>query len=269
MTHQTTAGSDLDIALLGRFAVRTVDGREINLAGRHSQALFTLLALARRPRTREAIGADLWPESVGAATAPLRQALYQLRGGIVAAGVAIDHVIETDAETIGLRPAAVHSLDVDLFDACAADPACGAETALALYGGDFAEGLSHDCFAAERERLADHYEDALANCAARRLESGDVDGARAAAERLISRDPLREEAHEVLITVHGMIGSRSQVIRRYTRLCDILARELGELPLPETEATYRWAIARTVARSHERASRMERGTRPGLAVVQA
>lgn len=269
MTHQTTAGSDLVITLLGRFAVRTVDGREINLAGRHSQALFTLLALARRPRTREAIGADLWPESVGAATAPLRQALYQLRGSIVAAGVAIDHVIETDAETIGLRPAAVHSLDVDLFDACAADPACGAETAVALYGGDFAEGLGHDCFAAERERLADRFEDALANCAARRLESGDVDGARAAAERLISRDPLREEAHEVLITVHGMIGSRSQVIRRYLRLSDILARELGELPLPETEATYRWAIARTVARSHERAAGLERRTNSRLAIVQA
>ena len=61
-------------------------------------------------------------------------------------------------------PARRHpQLDTDRFDACIADAACGAETAVALYGGDLAEGLGHDCFAAERERLADRYEDALAD----------------------------------------------------------------------------------------------------------
>ena len=108
---------------------------------------------------------------------------------------------------------------------------------MALYGGDLAEGLGHDCFAAERERLADRYEDALANVAAQRLAAGDVDGAREAAERLIARDPLREEAHEVLIAVHGLIGSRSQVVRQYRASAEVLARELAERPLPETDAT--------------------------------
>ena len=235
--------------------------------GRHAQALFTLLVLTLRPRTREAIAADLWPESMITATGPLRQALYQMRGALAAAGLDLEAMLESDAETLGLRPEAIHVLDTERFEACVADAACRAETAVSLYGGDLAEGLGHDCFAAERERLADRYEDALAKVAAQRLDAGDVDGAREAAEWLIARDPLREEAHEVLIAVHGLIGSRSQVVRQYRRLAEVLARELAERPLPETDATYRLALARTVERSHLRASAMERHAIASLVAV--
>jgi DNA-binding SARP family transcriptional activator len=262
-----TTVSVLDVTLLGRFAIRTADGREIRLVGRHAQALFTLLALTCRPRTREAIATDLWPESFVAATGPLRQALYQLRTALAAAGVDIDAVLEADSETIGLRPEAIRSLDVARFEACTDDEQCGPETAVALYGGDLAEGLGHECFASERERLADRYEDALAVVGRQRFADGDEEGARLAAERLIARDPLREEAHEVLIAVHGQTGTRSQVVRQYRRLCEVLARELSEAPLPETDATYRAALASTVARSRERAAELEPPTSTNLAVV--
>ena len=257
----------LDITLLGRVSIRTAHGREIRLIGRHVQALFTLLALTRRPRTREAIATDLWPESIVAATGPLRQALYQLRSSLVAGGLLVDSILESDAETVGLRPEAIRSLDVARFEACTEDLSSHAEEAVALYAGDLAEGLGHDCFAADRERLADWYEDALALVARQRIDDGDDDGARVAAERLIARDPLREEAHEVLIAVHGMIGTRSQVVRQYRRLCDVLDRELDEVPLPETDATYRAALARTIARSRERASAIEPPGGTNLVVV--
>jgi DNA-binding SARP family transcriptional activator len=264
---QARAVAGLDVTLLGRFSIRADDGREIRLVGRHAQALFTLLALTCRPRTREAIATDLWPESLGAATGPLRQALYQLRTALAAAGLDLETVLEADAETIALRPEALRSLDIARFERCTDDPTCAAETAVDVYGGDLAEGLAHDCFAAERERLADRYEDALAIVARQRLATGDVDGARLAAERLIGRDPLREEAHEVMIAVHGRTGTRSQVVRQYRRLCEVLARELEEVPLPETDATYRLALARTIARSRQRASELEPPAAAGLAVV--
>ncbi|HSL75447.1 MAG TPA: BTAD domain-containing putative transcriptional regulator [Candidatus Limnocylindrales bacterium] len=257
----------MDITLLGRVTIRTAEGIEVRLVGRHVQALFTLLALTRRPRTREAIATDLWPESLVAATGPLRQALYQLRTALLAAGLDVDAVLETDAETVGLRPEAIQSLDVARFEACTDEVSCTAEDAVGLYAGDLAEGLGHDCFAAERERLADRYEDALALVARQRLEVGDEDGARLAAERLIARDPLREEAHEVLIAVHGMTGTRSQVVRQYRRLCDVLDRELAEVPLPETDATYRSALAKTIARSRERAAAIEPPGGTNLVVV--
>ena len=266
MSHrQSTTG--LDITLLGRVTIRTAEGVEVRLVGRHVQALFTLLALTRRPRTREAIATDLWPESLVAATGPLRQALYQLRTALIAAGLDVDAVLETDAETVGLRAEAIQSLDVARFEACTDEVSCPAEDAVALYAGDLAEGLGHDCFAAERERLADRYEDALALVARQRLGAGDEDGARLAAERLIARDPLREEAHEVLIAVHGMTGTRSQVVRQYRRLCDVLDRELAEVPLPETDATYRTALAKTIARSRERAAAIEPPGGTNLVVV--
>ena len=208
----------LSVDLLGRFAVRATGGAEIRLVGRHAQALFTLLALTRRPRTREAIAADLWPDSMVSATGPLRQALYQVRGALASAGVDPDTILESDAETLGMRAGAIVRLDTAEFEDCTDDPGCSAERAVMLYTGDLAEGLGHECFAAERERLADRYEDALAVVATQRLATGDLDGARSAAERLITRDPLREEAHGVLIAVHGLTGSRSQVVRQYRRL---------------------------------------------------
>lgn len=265
MSQRRSTG--LDITLLGRVSIRTAEGVEIRLVGRHAQALFTLLALTRRPRTREAIATDLWPESLVAATGPLRQALYQLRSALIGAGLDVDAVLETDAETVGLRPEAIRSLDVAQFETCTDDLSCPAEDAVRLYAGDLAEGLGHDCFAAERERLADRYEDALALVARQRLARGDDDGARLAAERLIARDPLREEAHEVLIAVHGITGTRSQVVRQYRRLCEVLHRELAEMPLPETDATYRTALARTIARSRERAAAIEPPRGKNLVVV--
>ena len=261
------AGPRLDIALLGRLRVRTTAGRELRSLGRHAQALFTLLALTRRPRTREAIAADLWPDSMAISTGPLRQALYQLRQGLAAIDIDPDTVLEADAESLGLSPTVVASLDVLTFERCSDDPDCGPEEAVALYGGDLAEGLGHDCFAAERERLADRFEDALAVVATRRLEGGDLLGARVAAEHLVVRDPLREEAHAVLIAVHGLTGTRAQVVRQYRRVSDILARELDEIPLPETDATYRQALARTVERSLERAATIEPPVLAPLVVV--
>ncbi len=166
-----------------------------------------------------------------------------------------------------MRAAAIARLDTAEFEACTDDPGCSAERAVVLYTGDLAEGLGHECFAAERERLADRYEDSLAVVATQRLTTGDLDGARSAAERLITRDPLREEAHGVLIAVHGLAGSRSQVVRQYRRLSIILARELGELPLPETDAIYRQALTRTVTRSLEVAARLEPPAERSLSVV--
>ena len=257
----------LQVDLLGRLDARTADGRHIRLPGRHAQALFALLVLARRQRSREAIAADLWPDADGTSAGSLRQALWLVRQGLAEAGFGAGDVLDIDTDTVGIRLDACIDLDVTAFEECLANDGCSAEAAIGLYQGDLLEGLGHECFAAERERLSDRYEDALAIVAERRLASGDPVGARAAADRLLERDPLREEAHAVLIAVHGLIGSRSQVIRQYRRLQTILARELGETPLPDSEATYRQALTRTVERAHARAAELEPQRPPALAVV--
>jgi DNA-binding SARP family transcriptional activator len=257
----------LRVELLGRLDVWTNAGQHIRLAGRHAQALFALLVLTRRPRSREAMAADLWPDAGAGSAGSLRQALWLVRQGLSEAGVEPDGLLDIDGDTVGIRIEATIDLDVTEFEACLGNDACRAEIAIELYHGDLLEGLGHDCFAAERERLSDRFEDALAIVAERRLAGGDPLGARAAADRLLERDPLREEAHAVLIAVHGLIGSRSQVVRQYRRLREVLWRELGEAPLPDTEAFYRQAIARTMRRAMDRAEHLEAEHPPILVAV--
>jgi DNA-binding SARP family transcriptional activator len=247
----------LKVDLLGRLEARTSDDRHIRLPGRHAQALFALLVLARRPRSREAIAADLWPDADGTSAGSLRQALWLVRQGLSDAGFGPTDVLDIDTDTVGIRIDACIDLDVTAFEQCLVNDGCSAEAAIKLYHGDLLEGLGHECFAAERERLSDRYEDALARVAEQRLEAGDPAAAQAIAEQLLARDPLREEAHAVVIAVHGLLGTRSQVIRQYRRLRDMLDRELGETPLPETEAIYRQALARTLERSRDRAATID------------
>ncbi len=235
------------VRLFGRVEA-DVEGIPVRLPGRQTQALFALLCLDRRPRAREAIAADLWPDASNASSASLRQALWLIRSGLLSAGVDADEVIDVDLDTIAIRPAAI-DVDVDAFARRVRSHPPDADAAVAIYRGDLAECLGHDVFAADRERLADAYEDMLALDARRRLADGDHESARDAAVRLLARDPLREEAHEVLIAVFGATGTRSQVVRQHRHLVEILRRELDVEPLAETEAVYREALAEAAARS--------------------
>ena len=250
--------------VLGRLDVRAAGGTTVRLGGRHAPALFALLVLSRRPRTREAIAADLWPDADGTSVGSLRQALWLVRHGLIDAGVDPDAVLDIRSEAVTIRPEAVLEVDAVAFERNLDDGERGAERAVELYRGDLVEALAHDCFATERERLADRFEDALVDVARSRLRRGDTRGARRAAEAVLARDPLREEAHAVLLSVLGMTGSRSQLVRQYRRLRDVLARELGELPLPETDVAYRHAMNEVVRRSVERASLLDHDRRPTL-----
>lgn len=236
----------VDIRLLGGVTV-AVDGHGVQLSSRHALALLALLALRPQPRSREALVADLWPESRSASY--LRQSLWHVRSSLGRAGLDPDTLIEADNDLIGLRAGMRPVTDAEQFELLArgADP--DVEAAVVLYAGDLAQGLDHECFSAERERLADVYEDSLATLAELRLTRGDLGGARQAAEELLARDALREEAHAVLISIYGRSGSRSQVVRQWRRLTGVLRRELDVTPLPETEVTYRAALATTLDRS--------------------
>ncbi|HET9346025.1 MAG TPA: BTAD domain-containing putative transcriptional regulator [Candidatus Limnocylindrales bacterium] len=243
----------LSVHLLGRLEI-VAGGQPVRLAGRHAQALAALLALRPRPRLRDAIAADLWPDFDGPSASSLRQALWLVRTGLAASGVEPDSVLEVGQDTLGLRPELELETDVATFEQLVAAGPQAAVRGLDLYRGDLAEGLGHECFAADRERLSDLFEDALVAVAEARLEAGDMAGARAAATQVLARDPLREEAHVVLIAAYGQAGSRSQVVRQYRRLCDVLQAELAVAPLPETDATYRAALDDTVRRSRTRAA---------------
>ncbi|MEO5939526.1 MAG: BTAD domain-containing putative transcriptional regulator [Candidatus Limnocylindrales bacterium] len=257
----------LAIRLLGRLDVLAGDV-SIRIGGRHAQALMALLALRPRPRLRDTLAAELWPDAGVPSAASLRQALWLIRSSLTAAGLDADAWLEADQDTIGLHHDAAIELDVDRFERLTASPdPDDHEFALRVYAGDLLEGLGHECFAADRERLSDLYEDLLADVAQHRLDLGDVLGARRAATELLLRDPLREEAHTVLIAAYGLVGSRSQVVRQYRRVCAILRTELAVTPLPETDAAYRAALAVSASRSRARAAAIHFESRPFAPVL--
>src|SRR5215213_1742544 len=162
-------GVHLRVELLGRLDIRTETGSEIRLTGRHAQALFGLLVLVPRPRSREAIAADLWPDADATSAGSMRQALWLVRQALIAVGIAPADVLDIEGDTLGVRMDAQVDLDITALERCLDADGCGAEEAIERYRGDLLEGLGHDCFATERERLADRYEDALAIVAEQRL----------------------------------------------------------------------------------------------------
>lgn len=241
--------ADLRISLFGAIRMNW-RGREVRLAGRNARALIAILAMERRPRFRESIAADLWPDLGEAeASSALRQSLWLLKGAMGEAGVDPAAILGGDKERIGLQAEGPIDLDVARFEDYMLGHPGRVEEAIEIYGGDLAEGVSLECLARDRERLADLFEDALAEASQRRLHDGDLAGARDAAVRLLRLDPFREEAHTVLIELHGLTGSRSQVWRQYRRLRAILATELDVEPLPETDTAFRIAMRRAAARS--------------------
>lgn len=217
------------MTLLGGFGV-TVHGREIPAgAWRHRRALelVKILALARNHRLAADQVIDLlWPDLSPQAGGPnLRKAAHFARAVLGAA----DAVVLNDG-AVALFPGGGLEVDAEAFER-AADAATRTRDedawreALRLYGGDL---LPDDRYAewaeGPRERLRLKYLAGL-----RRL---------AMWERLAEEDPLDEEAHRGLMRMWLDRGNRHAAVRAFDRLQDLLARELGVRPSPETIALW-------------------------------
>ena len=57
--------------------------------------------------------------------------------------------------------------------------------------------------------------------------------------RGLEMDDLLENFHRQLMRAYGLSGRRSESLAQYQRCAEILERELGTAPSPETTALYR------------------------------
>ena len=121
---------------------------------------------------RETIACNLSPEAGTRTPARLRQALWRLRLAFVEAGAGAGDVFVCDADRLGLRSDLQCDLDVAKFQWLLAARPPDIPSAVALYRGDFVEDLDLECFARDREDLADLFEDALARLAGHCLGMG-------------------------------------------------------------------------------------------------
>lgn len=233
--------AELDLRLLGRFQARCSSGRPVELTTRKARALLAYLALhAGQAQSREKLIALLWSDRAEKqGRDSLRQALTALRRGLGAEGVAL---LTVDGDAIAVEPAAV-DVDASRFERLLAGGTPEQlERAVELYRGDLLDGVGvrdpafEDWMYAERARLQGRAVEALTKLLAHQAESAAAERAVATAARLLQLDPLQEVAHRALMRLHAARGQRGLALRQYQACVDVLKRELGVAPDPETVA---------------------------------
>jgi TolB-like protein/DNA-binding SARP family transcriptional activator len=204
------------------------------------QGLLAYLALqSGRPIARDHLSNLMWGDNDSArARHSLRQSLMSLRLALGSRGA---RVVLADAATVRLSEPAGVDVDVTKFELLARSTEPKKLAAAAkLYRGDFLAGLRvasepfSEWVSVERARLAAAMSDLLYRLAGALVD--DVEAAIAAAQRLATFDPLREDGQRLLIRLLAMAGRRDAALKQHTVCTAVLKRELGVAPEPQTAA---------------------------------
>ncbi|HKW92497.1 MAG TPA: AAA family ATPase [Methylomirabilota bacterium] len=192
------------------------------------------------PHSREKLATLLWGD-VGELQArqSFRQALSTVRkvlGG--RSGLLVQ------GEMVTVDPARVQ-LDVATFEQRVTQGSLKAlGEATALYRGELLDGLTvgqppfEDWLRGERGRLRELALVAYSKLLAEQSKIGETDLAIQTATRLLTMDPLQEAAHRSLMRLYARQGRRAAALRQYQVCVEVLRRELGVDPEPETQRAY-------------------------------
>jgi DNA-binding SARP family transcriptional activator len=223
-------------------SLRLIDGFELRHRGsllpltKGSQRILAFLALEDRDVERDAVAYHLWPDKTEErATANLRSALWRIRQQPAA-------LLITTAARVRLHP----DVWVDARDgvrellASSAEAILSGDAAIAMRG-ELLPDWYDEWLLVERERLRQLRLHALEDAARRLIASGAYARAIDAGLRAIAVEPLRESAHELVITAHIAEGNTCEARRQYERLVTVLNHDLGVEPSP----TVRDLVART------------------------
>lgn len=229
----------LSFRVLGGFAVENGSGIALSLPTRKARALLGYLAAnADRPQPRGKLTTLLWSDHGD------KQARHNLNQSLVAIrklGQQSDlSLLRTNGDNIWLARDNVE-IDVARFRSLFENnPA----EAAGLYAGPLLEGLPSPDPGFEEwlipARMALHEQAciALEMASTGAAQQGQMNAALDFARRLVSLDPLREEAHRLLMRQLCEAGDRAGALRQYQTCVDTLKRELQVEPELATRALY-------------------------------
>lgn len=243
----------LKIHLLGPPLV-TLNGEPITkLRSDKVRALLAYLAVeAEQPHRREKLAGLLWPDyPESSARANLRRALADLRKGIG------DELVEppylmTNRQTIRFNRGSEAWVDVISFTSHSRATKSnnhlviqGWMEAVDLYQGEFMEGFSlPDSIAFEDWQLLnrEHYHRQVLETLYRLSDAleadGEIESALPYAWRQVEIEPSKENAHRQIMRLLALSGQRDAALAQYKACRDVLAKELGVEPAPETQELY-------------------------------
>lgn len=215
--------------MLGTAALQA-HGEAFTPLERKAAALLAYLALEGPSRRAQLIGL-LWPDTREvAARNNLVHLLRKLRRSA-------DAVPVVGAEVLSLA----RDLVSDVLEAQEAFVR-GEYTVVLRFEGEVLQGLVYDDLPdldlwveAQRGRWREWQGVALRQEVRRHEAQGEYDAALTLALALHDLDPVSEDAARRLMRLHYLRGDRSAALRAYSRCAEVLRREFGVDPLPETQ----------------------------------
>lgn len=113
------------------------------------------------------------------------------------------------------------------------------QRALELYQGDYLqESPYEDWCVEERERLQVLYLRASERVAQMLARRGDCEACIEVCMKILAKDNCWEEAYRLLMTCYARLNNRPRALRTYEKCVEVLERELGIGPMPETVRLY-------------------------------
>ena len=238
------------ICLLGSFRLlRSGQPVALRNAAKTKSLLATLALDLGRSVPRETLLQTLWPDTdLDLAGQSLNSLVHSLRKllsdkiGNEPPVLCADGYYRLNAEAgVAVDAAWFETLvDVGRKQERAGDPVAAVESyrrAVQLYRGDLCVGTDVQALLAG-ETLRAHYLTILARLADYSYTVGDYANCLEYAQRLLSADPCREDAHRLVMRCCVRQGERTQALRQY-RLCQtVLRTEFDTAPEPATAALY-------------------------------
>jgi DNA-binding SARP family transcriptional activator/tetratricopeptide (TPR) repeat protein len=223
------------IALFGQPRVVSEDGsREYPLPRKTLNVLGYLILQSKRPPTRDAVAFTLFPdEDEEKARGSLRRNLFHLLSALPSTDGG-EPFVRADAERVAWNPAAPAHVDVFAFERAIAEGRD--DEALAEYGGMLLPTLYDEWTTADRERLREAANDALARTTARDRSLRRFDAASASARRLLDDDPWREDIVRQLMSIRYEAGDRAGALATFAQFAARMSQEMHADPMAETMA---------------------------------
>ncbi len=228
---------------IGEHAVSGMEWQSQN-----ARDLLLLLMLHREGKTKEEIGAILWPDS---STAELRlrfkNTIYRLRHAVGKDVILFENDLysfnramdyEADFESFSREFKAAEESDLRT------DQIKHFQLALKLHAGPFLPDLSDIWVHVERERFQQMYQTGNLRLAELLLEQSDFQGAASVATQYLIEDRCNEHILRIAMRAQAALGNQAAVIRQYELCANALKEELGSQPSAETIDLYKTLVRR-------------------------
>ncbi|WP_221469482.1 AfsR/SARP family transcriptional regulator [Cohnella nanjingensis] len=221
--------------MLGSLKI-SLGGEDVTSAvpGGKARLLLAYLVLAYdMPRSRKQLAFDFWPDSTEKqAMSNLRKLLHRIRESLPQ----IDRYVSITPSYLQWNQDAPCQSDVAEFEKAAQGHTISElRHAEELYRGELLPGFYEEWLETKRELLAQTIVNVLEKLVALLESRREYASALSFANKLLIRNPLREETYRTAMRLHALIHDRAGVMQTYAQLQDVLNDELGIGPSAETE----------------------------------